>query len=116
MTGPFGDPDFPNGFRELPELTMAEATGTALGMAQELKELKFKLQYTEGREKYWRKLYEELTTQRHHKVFVEVLKALVPQVTYAGRHGNPHASWAEVAATAREVADLAYPPPPKDEP
>lgn len=51
---------------------------------------------------------------RHHDVLCLVLKELVGQVSYAGRHvaeSNPHASWAEVVSAAREVADLAYPPP-----
>ena len=52
--------------------------------------------------------------QLHHEVLCTVLKELIGQVTPAGRHvaeSNPHASWEELVATARHVADLAYPPP-----
>lgn len=115
MTDPFGDTDFPNGFRELPELSMAEATGTALSMTQELKELKFKLQYTEGREKYWRKLFEELTTQRNHEVFLKVLE-LQAAVEMRADTGTENVD--ACVHIARAWAAAAYPPPPplKDEP
>lgn len=57
---------------------------------------------------------EDIRAQHHHDVLCLVIKKLVGQVSYAGRHvaeSNPHASWAEVVSAAREVADLAYPPP-----
>lgn len=55
--------------------------------------------------------YEELRAARHHEVLCLVLKELVSVRVNNERVWNS----SEVVTIARDVADLAYPPP-KDEP